>query len=39
MDYQKFDDFLKTISETRSQAMKQNFALVEAITILTDLNP
>lgn len=37
MDYQKFDDFLKTISETRSQSMKQNFTLVEAINILTDL--
>lgn len=39
MDYQKFDDFLKTISETRSQSMKQNFTLVEAINILTDLKP
>ncbi|PZO28282.1 MAG: hypothetical protein DCF13_09375 [Flavobacteriaceae bacterium] len=39
MDYQKFDDFLKTISETRSQSMKQNFTIVEAITILTDLRP
>lgn len=39
MDYQKFDDFLKTISETRSQSMKQNFAIVEAINILTDLKP
>lgn len=39
MDYQKFDDFLKTISETRSKSMKQNFAIVEAINILTDLKP
>ncbi|MBM6498920.1 carboxy terminal-processing peptidase [Flavobacterium macrobrachii] len=37
LEYQKFDEFLKTISATRSKALKQNFALVEAINILTDL--
>ncbi|NMH26393.1 hypothetical protein G6042_14085 [Flavobacterium sp. SE-s27] len=39
LEYQKFDEFLKTISATRSKALKQNFALVEAINILTDLTP
>lgn len=39
LEYQKHDEFLKTISATRSKALKQNFTLVEAITILTDLRP
>ena len=39
LENQKFDEFLKTISATRSKALKQNFALVEAINILTDLTP
>jgi carboxyl-terminal processing protease len=37
LDYQKFDDFLKTISVTRSKTIKQNFATLEAVNILTDL--
>lgn len=39
LDYQKYDDFLKTIADKRKKDVKQNFDILEALNILTDLTP